>query len=78
MSGWYAKFVAFASEIKALSRLFMTRFTLGAAAVATAIPARVDPLSETIATSGCDEIQKDEEPRQRGDIRASGLLLSED
>src|ERR1022692_3392238 len=33
----------------------VTRFTVGAAATATATPARVDPVKETIATSGCDE-----------------------
>src|ERR1700691_3189836 len=35
---------------------WVTRFTEGAAADATAIPARVEPVKETMATSGCDEI----------------------
>ena len=34
----------------------VTRFTVGTAADATATPARVDPVNETMATSGCDEI----------------------
>ncbi len=34
----------------------VTRFTVGAAATATAMPARVDPVKETMATSGCEEI----------------------
>src|SRR5438874_9809753 len=34
----------------------VTRFTVGAAAEATATPARVDPVNETMATSGCEEI----------------------
>src|SRR5271166_3349777 len=34
----------------------VTRFTVGAAADATAIPARVDPVKETMATSGCEEM----------------------
>src|SRR5204862_6143983 len=34
----------------------VTRFTVGAAAAATATPARVEPVKETIATSGCEEI----------------------
>ena len=33
-----------------------TRFTVGAAAVATATPARVEPVKETMSTSGCDEM----------------------
>src|SRR5258708_13691036 len=35
---------------------WVTRFTVGAAAEATATPARVDPVKETIATSGCAAI----------------------
>src|SRR5207237_4813356 len=34
----------------------VTRFTVGTAADATATPARVDPVNETMATSGCEEI----------------------
>ena len=34
-----------------------TRFTVGAAAAATAVPARVDPVKDTISTSGCDDIR---------------------
>ena len=34
----------------------VTRLTVGAAAVATATPARVEPVKETMSTSGCDEI----------------------
>src|SRR5208282_3875510 len=34
----------------------VTRFTVGAAAKATAMPARVEPVKETIATSGCEAI----------------------
>src|SRR6266853_3045788 len=34
----------------------VTRFTVGAAAEATTIPARVDPVKEIMATSGCEEI----------------------
>src|SRR5579863_8836676 len=32
----------------------VTRLTVGAAAVATATPARVEPVNETIETSGCE------------------------
>src|SRR5208282_3578318 len=31
----------------------VTRFTVGAAAIATATPPRVEPVNETMATSGC-------------------------
>src|SRR5579863_4171418 len=34
----------------------VTRFTVGAAAVATATPARVEPVNEIMATSGCAAI----------------------
>ena len=34
----------------------MTRFTVGAAAVATATPARVEPVKDTMSTSGCEEM----------------------
>src|SRR5947209_3843273 len=35
---------------------WVTRFTVGAASFATSIPARVEPVKETIATSGCEAI----------------------
>ena len=35
---------------------WVTRFTVGAAATATAMPARVDPVKETMATSGWAEM----------------------
>src|SRR6185369_9724585 len=34
----------------------VTRFTVGAAAVATATPARVEPVNDTMSTPGCDAI----------------------
>src|SRR6202162_2430020 len=36
----------------------VTRLTVGAAAEATETPARVDPVKETIATSGCEAISE--------------------
>src|SRR5258708_19800948 len=35
---------------------WVTRFTVGAAAEATEIPARVEPVKETMATCGCEAI----------------------
>ena len=57
---------ATASAILALGRMMLgdlppsscaTRFTVGAAAAAIAVPARVEPVKLTISTSGCSDIR---------------------